>query len=112
MSTPLVEIRSAVHSNYAGMVAMIGADNRVYLGREEHYRFDGTAPGHYDNRNGSLCFITDRRDMYYFLYGEGSGTYSGGNAGTGLTIDQYTEFARLRDGVLRQFSPSMPEREL
>ena len=25
---PLVEIRSAVHSNYAGMVAMIGADNR------------------------------------------------------------------------------------
>ena len=36
---PLVEIRSAVHSNYAGMVAMLGADNRVYLGREErcHY---------------------------------------------------------------------------
>lgn len=32
---PLVEIRSAVHSNYAGMVAMLGADNRVYLGREE-----------------------------------------------------------------------------
>ena len=30
---PLVEIRSAVHSNYAGMVAMLGADNRVYLGR-------------------------------------------------------------------------------
>ena len=29
---PLVEIRSAVHSNYAGMVAMLGADNRVYLG--------------------------------------------------------------------------------
>ena len=37
---PLVEIRSAVHSNYAGMVAMLGADNRVYLGREErcHYQ--------------------------------------------------------------------------
>ena len=36
---PLVEIRSAVHSNYAGMVAMLGADNRVYLGHEErcHY---------------------------------------------------------------------------
>ena len=26
---PLVEIRSAVHSNYAGMVAMLGADNRM-----------------------------------------------------------------------------------
>ena len=37
---PLVEIRSAVHSNYAGMVAMLGADNRVYLGCEErcHYQ--------------------------------------------------------------------------
>lgn len=33
---PLVEIRSAVHSNYAGMVAMLGADNRVYLGREQY----------------------------------------------------------------------------
>jgi len=36
---PLVEIRFAVHSNYAGMVAMLAADNRVYLGREERYHY-------------------------------------------------------------------------
>ena len=28
---PMVEIRSAVHSNYVGMVAMLGADNRCIL---------------------------------------------------------------------------------
>ena len=42
---PLVEIRSAVHSNYAGMIAMLGADNRVYLGREEHYSYQDGQPG-------------------------------------------------------------------
>ena len=36
---PVVEIRSAVHSNYANMVAMLAADNKVYLGREERYSF-------------------------------------------------------------------------
>lgn len=32
---PLVEMRSSVHSNYANMVAMLGADNRVYLGKRK-----------------------------------------------------------------------------
>ncbi|MEE1512594.1 MAG: hypothetical protein UGA93_07570 [Gemmiger formicilis] len=68
---PLVEIRSAVHSNYAGMVAMLAADNRVYLGREEHYHYQDGLTSYYDNGDGSLCFVTDRADMYYFLYGEG-----------------------------------------
>lgn len=68
---PLVEIRSAVHSNYAGMVAMIGADNRVYLGREERYYYQDVPTAYYDNQDGSLCFVCDQPDMYYFLYGEG-----------------------------------------
>lgn len=67
----LVEIRSAVHSNYAGMVAMLGADNRVYLGREERCHYQDMQPSYYDNQDGSLCFICDQPDMYYFLYGEG-----------------------------------------
>ena len=58
---PLVEIRSAVHSNYAGMVAMLGADNRVYLGKEERYHSDGELPGYYDNQDGSLCFVDELR---------------------------------------------------
>ena len=43
---PLVEIRSAVHSNYAGMVAMLGADNRVYLGREERCHYQAVSYTH------------------------------------------------------------------
>mgnify|MGYP001533669766 CR=1 FL=1 len=74
---PLVEIRSAVHSNYAGMVAMLGADNRVYLGREERCHYQDMQPSYYDNQDGSLCFVCDQPDMYYFLYGEGqTGNYN------------------------------------
>ena len=50
---PLVEIRSAVHSNYAGMIAMLGADNRVYLGREEHYSYQDGQPG--SRRSAQSC---------------------------------------------------------
>ena len=55
---PVVEIRSAVHSNYANMVAMLSADNKVYLGREERYSFTPGQPGSYDNRDGSCLLYT------------------------------------------------------
>ena len=102
---PLVEIRSAVHSNYAGMVAMLGADNRVYLGKEERYHSDGELPGYYDNQDGSLCFVCDPPDMYYFLYGEGWAHTQAEMLERGLTLRQYEDFARLREGVLSQFTP-------
>ena len=97
---PLVEIRSAVHSNYAGMIAMLGADNRVYLGREEHYSYQDGQPGQYDNRDGSLLFVSDQPDIYYFLYGEGWAHTQEEMLERGLTLRQYQEFARLREGVL------------
>lgn len=103
---PLVEIRSAVHSNYAGMVAMIGADNRVYLGREERCHDQGVPLSYYDNQDGSLCFVCDQPDMYYFLYGEGWAHTQEEMLNRGLTMRQYEEFARLRDGVLSQFTLS------
>lgn len=103
---PLVEIRSAVHSNYAGMVAMLGADNRVYLGREERCHYQDMQTSYYDNQDGSLCFVCDQPDMYYFLYGEGWAHTQAEMLERGLTLRQYEEFARLRDGVLSQFTPS------
>lgn len=102
---PLVEIRSAVHSNYAGMVAMMGADNRLYLGREERYHYQDVPAPFYDNADGSLCFVCDQPDMYYFLYGEGWAHTQAEMLERGLTLRQYEEFARLRDGVLSQFTP-------
>ena len=101
---PVVEIRSAVHSNYANMVAMLAADNKVYLGREERYSFTPGQPGSYDNRDGSLCFVSDMPEMYYFLYGEGWSHSQEEMLDRGLTMDQYMEFARLREGVLQQFT--------
>lgn len=103
---PLVEIRSAIHSNYAGMVAMMGADNRVYLGKEERCHYEDMQPSYYDNQDGSLCFVCDQPDMYYFLYGEGWAHTQEEMLNRGLTMRQYEEFARLRDGVLSQFTPS------
>lgn len=79
---PVVEMRSSVHSNYANMVAMLGADNRVYLGKEENYHYTPGQPGFYDNKDGSLCFVSDQPDMYYFLYGEGWAPLAGCHAGT------------------------------
>ena len=102
---PVVEIRSAVHSNYANMVAMLSADNKVYLGREERYSFTPGQPGSYDNRDGSLCFVSDMPEMYYFLYGEGWSHSQEEMLDRGLTMDQYMEFARLQESVLRQFTP-------
>ena len=102
---PLVKIRSAVHSNYAGMVAMLGADNRVYLGKEERCHYEDMQPSYYDNQDGSLCFVCDQPDMYYFLYGEGWAHTQEEMLERGLTLRQYEEFARLREGVLSQFAP-------
>lgn len=101
---PLVEIRSAVHSNYAGMVAMLGADNRVYLGREERCHYQNMQPSYYDNQDDSLCFVCDQPDMYYFLYGEGWAHTQAEMLERGLTLRQYEEFARLQNGVLAQFT--------
>lgn len=92
----MVQIRSAVHSNYAGMIAMLAADNRVYLGREECYHYQDGLTSYYDNGDGSLCFVTDRADMYYFLYGEGWTHSQAEMLERGLTADQYAEFARLQ----------------
>lgn len=103
-SDPMVEIRSAVHSNYAGMVAMLGADNRVYLGREEHYSYQDGQLGRYDNRDGSLLFVSHQPDIYYFLYGEGWAHTQEEMLEHGLTLRQYQEFARLREGVLSQLA--------
>ena len=44
--------------------------------------------------------------MYYFLYGEGWAHTQAEMLERGLSLRQYEEFARLRDGVLSQFTPS------
>ena len=49
-------ITSAIESNYQGMIAMVGADHRVYLGKPENCYLspEGDAPAYYDNSDHSL----------------------------------------------------------
>lgn len=49
--------------------------------------------------------MSDMPEMYYFLYGEGWSHSQEEMLNRGLTMDQYMEFARLREGVLQQFTP-------
>lgn len=52
-----IAIKSATVSNYQGMIAMVGEDNRVYLGKPENCYLspDGEAPAYYDNSDHSLA---------------------------------------------------------
>lgn len=96
---PTVEIHSACHSNYTGMVAMVGADDKVYMGKAENY----DNMGHYDNRDSSLCFISENTGIYPFLYGEGWLKSQAEMLDNGLTLDEYKEFAALQQGILSRF---------
>ncbi|MCJ7856535.1 YodL domain-containing protein [Lachnospiraceae bacterium NSJ-143] len=99
MPRPVVEMRSACHSNYTGMVAMVGADDKVYMGKAENY----DNKGHYDNRDSSLCFISENTGIYPFLYGEGWVKSQAEMLDNGLTLDEYKEFAELQQGILSRF---------
>ena len=44
-----IRIRSAVISNYEGYTALVGTDDKVYLGANENYHFMFDAPSYYDN---------------------------------------------------------------
>ena len=63
-------ITSAIESNYQGMIAMVGADHRVYLGKPENCYLspEGDAPAYYDNSDHSLQLISDNIKMFHFLY--------------------------------------------
>lgn len=67
-----IAIRSATASNYQGMIAMVGEDNRVYLGKPENCYLspDGEAPAYYDNSDRSLRLISDNIRIFHFLYSQ------------------------------------------
>ncbi|MEI3297775.1 hypothetical protein [Dysosmobacter welbionis] len=52
------------------MIAMVGADHRVYLGKPENCYLspEGDAPAYYDNSDHSLQLISDNIKMFHFLY--------------------------------------------
>ena len=66
-----VHTRSAAISNYKGMTAFVGYDDKLYLGKSEKYLFSDNGFAYYDNSDKSLTYITDNLTLYPFLYGSG-----------------------------------------
>lgn len=99
-----VHTRSAAISNYKGMTAFVGCDDKLYLGKSENYLFKDNGFAYYDNSDKSLTYITDMQEIYPFLYGSGwvcsqqEMLYNGS-----FTQEIYAEYDRLQKGVLSQF---------
>lgn len=105
----IVKVQSAVRSNYDGYVVLAQfdrnkpvneSDYKLYLGKRENY----DNQGNYDNSDNSLVFISENRQMYSFLYGEGwiRSQQEMINSGAFSEVD-YAEYAQLKEGVLKQF---------
>ena len=99
-----VHTRSAAISNYKGMTAFVGYDNKLYLGKSEKYLFGDNGFAYYDNSDKSLTYITDNLTLYPFLYGSGWVCSQQEMLDNGsFTKEVYAEFDRLQKGVLSQF---------
>lgn len=99
-----VHTRSAAISNYKGMTAFVGYDNKLYLGKSEKYLFGDNGFAYYDNSDKSLTYITDNLTLYPFLYGSGWVCSQQEMLDNGsFTKEIYAEFDRLQKGILSQF---------
>lgn len=100
-------ITSAIESNYQGMIAMVGADHRVYLGKPENCYLspEGDAPGLL-RQFGSLLAADFRQhqDVPFSVQPGPCQCLSGRCAGEKcFTKADYIEFASLREGVLSRY---------
>lgn len=95
----IVKTCSACHSNYEGMVALVGVDSNIYLGKRENY----DDRGKYNNEDDSLYFISNNNQIYYFLYGDGYIKSQEEMLSCGLTLDDYKEFTKVTNGILKKF---------
>lgn len=105
----MIPMSAAAISNYVGMDALVGVDDKVYLGKRENYHFAPSTPtepgeAYYDDLDGSLQFISDNVTMFHFLYGEGwTLPQRQMRREHCFTKADYIEFAQLRDGVLTRY---------
>jgi len=105
----IVEFQAAIMSNYEGYVSLCQFDRdkpwgqgvkRVYLGKRENY----DNAGHYDNSDDSLVYISDNLKMDSLLSGSGWVVSQQEMIDNGaFTVEDYAEFAALRNGLLKQF---------
>ncbi len=84
----------------AELDAFVGPDDKVYMGRRDHY----DNRGHYLNADKSLLYLSDNTVMFDFVSGSSYAATQAELLAQGcFTIEDYAEFDALRVGVLAQF---------
>ncbi|RKJ38534.1 hypothetical protein D7X94_16045 [Acutalibacter sp. 1XD8-33] len=89
----------------AELDALVGEDDKVYLGRRDHY----DNRGHYINDDKSLRYLSDHEKMFDFVSGTGYTETQAELLAQGyFSMEDYAEFDALRVGVLAQFEQTEP----
>ena len=84
----------------ADLDAFVGPDDKVYMGRRDHY----DNRGHYLNADKSLLYLSDNTVMFDFVSGSSYAATQAELLAQGcFTMEDYAEFDALRVGVLAQF---------
>ena len=84
----------------AELDAFVGPDDKVYMGRRDHY----DNRGHYLNADKSLLYLSDNTVMFDFVSGSSYAVTQAELLAQGcFTMEDYAEFDALRVGVLAQF---------
>ena len=84
----------------AELDAFVGPDDKVYMGRRDHY----DNRGHYLNADKSLLYPSNNTVMFDFVSGSSYAVTQAELLAQGcFTMEDYAEFDALRVGVLAQF---------
>ena len=89
----------------AELDAFVAPDDKVYLGRRDHY----DNRGHYLNHDKSLLHVSDNPQMFRFISGTGYTETQAELLEEGyFTPEDYAEYAALQTDVLSQFKEAEP----
>ena len=89
----------------AELDAFVAPDDKVYLGRRDHY----DNRGHYLNHDKSLLHVSDNPQMFRFISGTGYTETQAELLEEGyFTPEDYAEYAALQTDVLSQFEEAEP----
>lgn len=103
MKNDKVRIIAASISRYEGMDVLMGADEKIYIGKQENYHHVISEHiAYYDNSDGSLRFVSISQKLFHLLSGsEGYVLSQDEMVRRGyLSVYDYAEFAALQKGIL------------
>ncbi len=100
--------RNIMHFMNMSSLKRIGdlEETHIYLGKSENY--DNETSG-YDNTDDSLIYVSDRPQIPFLLYGRPYAQTQQELIDDGtFTVEDYAEYARLKDGVIKDILSKQP----